>query len=229
MTTASTTPPSRRRGSMGVETTQRHRGAYRRQLTATAAGAGAEARRAAAVILEVLAGLRTPAGAAGALGIRPQRYYLLEQRAVQGLVAACEPRPRGCSVSADRRLAQLERELATARRDLNRQQALARTSQRALGLIVAPGSDQTRSTTAAAKRRQRKPAVRGLRAARQLREGLPPGATAAQAVEPARNNPEAWGPAAGRSRPAGMESSRSLTESSHGGGNHGRPKAAEHP
>ena len=82
MSTGNAACPSRRRGSTGAETTRRPRGPYRRQLTATASGAGVEARRSAAVILEALAGMRTPAGAACALGIRPQRYYLLEERAV---------------------------------------------------------------------------------------------------------------------------------------------------
>ena len=67
---------------------KRSRGSYRQQLTAPrpgVSGAGTEAKRAAAVILEVLAGVRTPTAAAAALAIRLPRYYLLEQRAVQGL------------------------------------------------------------------------------------------------------------------------------------------------
>jgi len=98
---------------------QRSRGSYRQQLTAARPGVpiiGPEARRAAALVLEVLAGVRTPAGAATALGIRLPRYYLLEQRAIQGLISACEPRPVGRTVSTDRRLARLERELAVSRR-----------------------------------------------------------------------------------------------------------------
>ncbi len=115
---------------------QRSRGTYRRQLTADCPQAphiGPEARRAAALVLEVLAGVRTPAGAATALGIRLPRYYLLEQRAIRGLIWACEPRPVGRTVSTDRRLARLERELSVSRRELARHQALARTTQRAVG------------------------------------------------------------------------------------------------
>jgi hypothetical protein len=166
MSTGNSTPSSRRRGSTGADATSRPRGSYRRQLTAIPAGAGVEARRAAAVILEVLAGARTAAGAASALGIHLQRYYILEERAVQGLVAACEPRPRGRSKSTDRRLGELERELATARRDLARQQALARTAQRALGLTAPPPPSKAKAGAPAPKRRQRKPVKRGLRAAR---------------------------------------------------------------
>ncbi len=42
---------------------------------------------------------------------------VLEQRAIQGLIWACEPRPVGRTVSTDRRLARLERELAVSRRE----------------------------------------------------------------------------------------------------------------
>ena len=56
------------------------RGSYRRQLTAVRpeiSEVGVEAKRLAAVILEVLAGVRTPTGAATALGIRLPRYYFV--------------------------------------------------------------------------------------------------------------------------------------------------------
>jgi hypothetical protein len=46
-------------------------------------------------ILEVLAGLRTPAEAAQSLQISLPRYYVLETRALEGLVAGCEPKPLG--------------------------------------------------------------------------------------------------------------------------------------
>jgi len=229
MTTANTLLGSRRRGPTGAETARRPRGSYRRQLTTTSSDAGADARRAAAVILEVLAGLRTPADAAVVLGIRPQGYYLFEQRAVQGLVAACAPRPRGRTVSAEGRLAQLQRELAVARRDLARHQALARTAQRALGLTAAPQASKVQAPSTAKKRRQRKPAIRGLRAARLLRAGLLPGGRAAQEVELVPAGPGVPGSASGRSRPSGTESTGSPGGSGHGGASHGRPKAVEHP
>lgn len=154
------------------------------------AAPGSEARRRAAAILEVLAGVQTPTSAAQALGIGAQRYYLLEQHALEGLVAACEPRPKGRTVSSDRRIAQLERELATCRRELGRQQALARAAQRVLGLKVpvvpagtagkmSPGKTGAAKTgtaqtgaaqTGGKKSRRRKPVVRALRAARVLQD-----------------------------------------------------------
>lgn len=54
-----------------------------------------EARRVASVILEVVSGERGAYEAAKALGTSPMRYYALEGRALQGMVTALEPRPRG--------------------------------------------------------------------------------------------------------------------------------------
>ncbi|QVL31033.1 hypothetical protein KIH39_19585 [Telmatocola sphagniphila] len=54
---------------------------------------GPQAKRLASVILEVLAGARTPTDAATAVGISLPNYYQVETRALQGLLKACEPRP----------------------------------------------------------------------------------------------------------------------------------------
>jgi hypothetical protein len=170
-----------------TEASRRDRTAYRRDLTSS--GASAEARRTAAVILEVLAGVRTPLGAAAALSIRPQRYYVLEARAVQGLVAACAPRTRGRTPSPNQRLTQSERELAAARRELGRQQALLRTLQRTLGPVPAASAGKAAAEGTAARRRQRRPTSRGLGAARVLRQEVPPGETTPPAVEPAAGGP----------------------------------------
>src|SRR5262245_4199403 len=56
---------------------------------------GAQAKRLAAAILEVLAGARTPTEAAATLQLSVPRYYQLETQALRGLLEACEPRPRG--------------------------------------------------------------------------------------------------------------------------------------
>ena len=63
-----------------------------------------EAQRVAAAILEVLAGVRTPTEAAAAVGLSVPRYYLWEQRALEGLVRACEPRPRAREPASGTRL-----------------------------------------------------------------------------------------------------------------------------
>jgi hypothetical protein len=109
--------------------------------TSRSLGVGPELRRTAVVILEVLAGVWT-SSAATALGIRLPRYYVLEERAIGGLIPACAPRPKGRTVSTDRRLDQLDRVLAATQRELARQQALARPTQRAFigigGSLAAP-------------------------------------------------------------------------------------------
>jgi hypothetical protein len=134
--------------------------------------ATSDARRRAAAVLEVLAGVRTPAQAAETLAVSLPRYYQLEQRAIGGLVAACEPAPRGPQLSAERRVAALEREVARLTREVGRQQSLARVAQRTLGLAppVAPRpKGQAGEKGPAGKpRRRRRPAVRALTLAKAL-------------------------------------------------------------
>lgn len=123
---------------------------------------GDEARRRAAVVLEVLAGLRGPTEAATELGLAQQSYYQLETKALEGLVAALEPQPRGRKVDPSKDLARLEDEKAKLEREVGRLQALLRSSQRALGLKAPKAPEKGR------KPKRRGPA-RGLRAARALR------------------------------------------------------------
>jgi len=137
----------------------------------------AEAKQRAAAILEVLAGTRTPADAAAALGVSLPRYYLLEQRALQGLVAACEPRPKGRVADEARRIAELQRSVSRWERECLRQQALSRALQRAVGLSAAPPGKASGASTGK-KTRRRKPAARALKAAASLRTNSSSPATA---------------------------------------------------
>jgi hypothetical protein len=68
-----------------------------------------DANRVAAAILEVLAGVRTPTDAAQALVVSVPRYYQLEQRALEGLIAACEPRRLGREQTSKSRVSALEK------------------------------------------------------------------------------------------------------------------------
>jgi len=129
-----------------------------------------ETRRTAAVILEVLAGLRTTAEASEALGVSVPRYYALEARAVEGLVAACRRRAKDPSRSAERRVKKLEVEIARLRSENARSQALLRVAQRAVGVKAPPPGGESKTSTGRKKRRKRKPTARALRAARVLRE-----------------------------------------------------------
>jgi hypothetical protein len=207
------------------------RGPIRQQFSIAGTGpgrsvAGSEARRLAAAILEVLAGVQTPTSVAQVLGIRLPRYYALEQRALAGLVSACEPRPRGRTLSSDRQIARLQRELAVCRRELGRQQALARAAQRVLGLKVtapatvtagkpgAAGKTHPASAGAGAKRtRKRKPVVRALRAARVLKADCPMTVPVRDVQIPA-GEPL---PATGGNQPVGTDGACLETQGAQGG------------
>ncbi|MFO0803466.1 MAG: HD domain-containing protein [Gemmataceae bacterium] len=97
--------------------------------------ASREAKRMAAILLDVLAGSRTPTQAAETLGVSLPRYYQLESRALDGLLMACEPRPRGRQTSSKAADETLRRDNERLRRELSRQQqSLVRLTQRTLGV-----------------------------------------------------------------------------------------------
>jgi hypothetical protein len=128
----------------------------------------------AAVVLEVLAGVRAPSEAAGLLGISLARYYQVEARALAGLVAACEPRRRGRGAApTGNDPAALRRECERLRRECARQQALVRAAQRAVGLAPSPAPTGP-TPTGAGRRRGRRPTARALKAAALLREDPAP-------------------------------------------------------
>ncbi|MBN2194572.1 MAG: hypothetical protein JW751_17270 [Polyangiaceae bacterium] len=137
-----------------------------------------QAKRTAAVILEVLAGVRSPREAARAISVSANRYYQLEERALDAMVAACEPRPRGRADSPTREVDRLKRQLKQLQGDVLRHQALARAAQRTVGL-VAPAKLEARAT--GKRRRRRKAVVRALKLAERLQS--------AASAEPAPQGP----------------------------------------
>jgi hypothetical protein len=143
--------------------------------------ASRDARRLAAAILEVLAGVRTPTDAATALALSLPRYYQLESQALRGLLAACEPRPRGRSPDVERELTELRQQQVRLQREVARQQTLTRLAQRTIGLAPpAPAA-----AVPAGKRKQRRPTARALRVAARLQEvGDGEAAAAAPAAAP---------------------------------------------
>lgn len=130
--------------------------------------AGQEAQRLAAAILEVLAGLRTPGQAAEALGISQARYFQVETRAMQALVASCVPRSRGPGRNPEREIAVLKRQQEHLKREVSRQQTLLRLAQRNIGLAPPRPAGNPSSGKEKSKKRRRKPVVRALRAAEVL-------------------------------------------------------------
>src|SRR5688572_31403059 len=131
-----------------------------------------QAKVVAAAILDVLAGGRTPLQAAESLGISQPRYYALEVRALDGLVKACEPRPKGRVREPRKEVEGLRREVERLKRELDRRQALIRAAHRTVGLAPPPPKVDKR-------RRKRRPAVRALKAAAVLRSAPPAAATPA--------------------------------------------------
>ena len=130
-----------------------------------------EARQMAAAILEVLAGVRTPTDAAGAIGVSLPRYYALETRALEGLLKACERRPRGPRRNHDAELGKLRREVERLQRECARSQALLRAAQRAVGLrsLEAP---KLKGEASGKKHRKRRATARALRAVAILRASV---------------------------------------------------------
>jgi hypothetical protein len=152
---------------MSVPTAPKAKVKRRRNSVPIAPQASKEAKRLAAVILEVLAGLRTLPQAAEALQVSLPRYYQLEARGLRGLLEACEPKAKGRQPNPARELASLQRENERLRRDLTRQQALVRLSQKSVGLNPPPAPSPK---SAGKKGRRRKPVVRALSLAARLKQ-----------------------------------------------------------
>jgi hypothetical protein len=129
-----------------------------------------EARQRASVILEVLAGTMTPTSAAEVLGCSPARYYGIEAQALKGLVTGCEPKPVGYVRTPERELEALRKQHAKLERECARYQSLCRAAQRTAGLSAAKVERAKKSPG----KRKRKPTVRALKLAGQLREGAAP-------------------------------------------------------
>ena len=128
-----------------------------------------EARRQAALILEVLGGLRGPSDAAKAMGVALPRYYVLETRALQALIKAMEPLPRGPGRNPDAEIAALQVALARQKQELVRSQSLQRAMRSAMGISLAQPKD---ARPEPGKRKPKRPSVRALKAVKVLRAGL---------------------------------------------------------
>jgi hypothetical protein len=145
------------------------------RLRAPLPATSSPAKRQAAAILEVLAGVLRPAEAARLLETSLPRYYLWEKRALAGLLAACEPAPRGPRLDLSRQMATLERENRRLRRECDRQQALVRAAERALGLArpslpkTGTKAKEEAEGSPGKRRRVRRPMVRALKASQALR------------------------------------------------------------
>jgi hypothetical protein len=113
-------------------------------------------KRSAALVLEVLAGLRSPTEASTALGVTAMRYYVLERRALEGMVQGLAPRPKGKRRRPEDAVAELTREKRRLEREVGRLQALVRAAERTMRLPPPP----SRERKPGEKRRARRPQVR---------------------------------------------------------------------
>jgi hypothetical protein len=161
----------------------------RKQATASTPRSPA-ARKQAALILEVLTGMRTTSEASEAMGVSVNRYYQLERRALDGLIGSLEPRRRGRALRSEDRIARLEAERTKLLRDVGRLQALLRAAQRAIG-ITAPSSSDGSKLGGTSKRRRRS-AVRGKRVVLALRREAEASAPSVPEAKPSSSGaPEA--------------------------------------
>lgn len=131
---------------------------------------GVQAKQLAAAILEVLAGARTPTEAATALDLSAPRYYQLEAQALRGLLAACEPKPKGRVRTVETEVETLRTENQRLQRELTRHQALARAAQRAVGLSPPAQAPVTKTGKKPRKRRL----ARALSVAERLKQDTNP-------------------------------------------------------
>jgi hypothetical protein len=152
--------------------------------TAPINGVDPAARRTATMILEVLGGLRTATAASEALNLPLARYYVLERRAVLGMVAALGPRPRGRPRSDEERMRQLTAEVERLRAEVTRVESLYRITQRAIGVpseLARPGATSARSRSQG----RSKPRVKRILARLRASEGQDVGPRAAVRTESA--------------------------------------------
>jgi hypothetical protein len=118
------------------------------------------ARKAAAAVLSVMAGMKTPVEASGAIGVSVNRYYQLETRALSAMVRALEPLPRGRRRRPEAEIERLSREKAKVEREASRYQALYRAGQRALGLAPPTAGKTDSKGAATSAKRARRPRLR---------------------------------------------------------------------
>jgi hypothetical protein len=134
------------------------------KMKKTGADVSPDGKRRAAVVLEVLAGVRTPQQAAEVLGLSLPGFYQLEERATLQLQRGCEAKPRGRQANGESKAAALVKEVERLRQEVARYQTLLRLTQRTVG-VPPPAA----AAKVAGRKRTRKPAVRAMRRAERLR------------------------------------------------------------
>ncbi len=135
-----------------------------------------DAKRLATVLLQVLSGECGPQEGSAALGISLSRYYVLETRALQGMIAALEPLPKGRQRRVEDQLAQAERDKKRLEQELARSQALLRASHRSIGL-ASTRRPRRGKVSPTGKRKRRSRIVRAKKAIASLQAEVSPAST----------------------------------------------------
>jgi hypothetical protein len=126
-----------------------------------------ESKRVVGVILQVLAGVLGPYEAAEVLKISPTMYYKIEERALDGMLAACEPRQKGKQKTPQSELKGLKEKYAKLERERARYQTLLRASNRAVGLYMPKNKEGQKDKRG---RKKKRPTTRALKLAERLKD-----------------------------------------------------------
>jgi HAMP domain-containing protein len=124
-----------------------------------------KAKQCLVVILETLGGACTTGEAAERLGVSLSRYYQLETRALQGMLTALEPRPRGPKKTKDSEIRALKAEKREMARELRRATSLLRAATRSVGAKAAKPQRKK-----GAKKKRRRAKARGATVLATIRE-----------------------------------------------------------
>ncbi len=141
-----------------------------------------EAKKQAAIVLEVLSGERGPQEGCEVMGVSLSRYYQLETRGLQGLITALEPKPRGRQSRPEDEIANLKEENRRLKKDLTRNQSLLRSMERSMGIrstIAGKGKTKAKKTG-----RRRVKVSRATRVIGALRKPEAPEQAPAEATKP---------------------------------------------
>lgn len=97
-------------------------------------GGSRRARQVAVAVLGALSGETGVTEAAERLGISLSRYYQLETKALEGMLASLEPRGKGPQMTPEREIKALRAEKQGLEKELRRHQTLLRAAHRTVGL-----------------------------------------------------------------------------------------------
>ena len=126
-----------------------------------------EAKKLVCVVIEVLSGLQSPTSASELLKTSIARYYILETRAIQGMMIALEPRDRGPNGGNEiKKLLMQKKKLEI---ELQRSQSLVRTMHRSIGLSLINENSKPKKKNGKTIMKKRKNQVRGKRIAEGLK------------------------------------------------------------